>query len=89
MTDDEVLQLCDRALDTPYGIEIITDNPAALRRRFYALRARLREFKVTKLNLLSCRIMGDDTIHLVNQGGDNGKKRPREGNDKTNSRSKG
>lgn len=73
MDDDELLEIYNAALNTPHGVEVQTSDPHSFRRRFYAIRAGLRESSDTSLDPLTCRIMGATTIHIVNKGGVNGK----------------
>ena len=80
MNDKETRELIERAHDHEHGIEIETSDVKALQRRFYCIRAKLREDGDSSMDSLMFRIMNQNTVHIINKGGKlNGKARPREG----------
>lgn len=72
MTDEELQGLFSKALKSDVGIELATNDPATLRRRFYKLRKALKDKGDLSLDGLTVRIMGEKTVHVINRGEVNG-----------------
>lgn len=75
MTEEELKDILTQALAAEFGIEIKTDHPDIMQRRFYTFRKEAKEKGNTVYNNITCRIMGDDIIHLVNRGNQHGESR--------------
>ena len=73
MTAVELAAILKEALAAEFGVEVKTDNPAAFQRSFYSFRKLAKEDDNMIYNNITCRIMSDSIIHLVNRGDQHGK----------------
>jgi len=60
LTQQTMLELAFRAVDTKYGIRVTTNNPEKARTLFYAARAEHRTSGSTELDQIICRIPASD-----------------------------
>lgn len=73
MTDEELTDILSQAIAAEHGVEVKTDNPEAFQRAFYSFRKTQREDDNMIYNNITCRVMSDSIIHLVNRGDQHGK----------------